>query len=294
LAVIGSVLLSAIVYILLQLGFLNSIKPQDVANGWGHINFAGVKGPFAGLAMMLGFGWLATLLYIDAAVSPAGTGLIYTTAGSRILFANGEMKAGPPILSKLNSQQVPWVSVVVMWVVGVLFLLPFPAWQKMVDYISDITALTYGLGPIVLLILRRDHPDLKRPFRLLAASIVAPIAFICCDLIILWSGFATVSWLFAIVLVIFLLYLAYYYLWARENNANFGWSHMWWLGVWFGGMWILSALSGSDLGGYGVLGFWPAVGVTAVWSLIVIEIAKRSSLSAVDTGRILIDIERTQ
>jgi amino acid transporter len=294
LAVIGSVLLSAIVYILLQLGFLNSIKPQDVANGWGHINFAGVKGPFAGLAMMLGFGWLATLLYIDAAVSPAGTGLIYTTAGSRILFANGEMKAGPPILSRLNSQQVPWVSVVVMWVVGVLFLLPFPAWQKMVDYISDITALTYGLGPIVLLILRRDHPDLKRPFRLLAASIIAPIAFICCDLIILWSGFATVSWLFAIVLVIFLLYLAYYYLVAREDNTNFGWSHMWWLGVWFGGMWILSALSGHDLGGYGVLGFWPAVVVTALWSLVVIEIAKRSSLPAVETGRIIMDIERTQ
>jgi hypothetical protein len=69
---------------------------------------------------------------------------------------------------------------------------------------------------------------------------------------------------------------------------------MWWLGVWFGGMWIVSALSGHDLGGYGVLSFWPAVGVTAVWSLVVIEIAKRSSLPAVDTGRILIDIERTQ
>lgn len=73
LAVIGAVLLSAVVYILLQLGFLNSVKPQDIANGWGKLNFPGVKGPFAGLAMLLGFGWLATLLYIDAAISPAGT-----------------------------------------------------------------------------------------------------------------------------------------------------------------------------------------------------------------------------
>jgi amino acid transporter len=231
LAVIGAVLLSAFVYILLQLGFLNSVKPQDIANGWGQINFPGVKGPFAGLAMVLGFGWLATLLYIDAAISPAGTGLIYVTAGSRILFANGEMKAGPRVLTKLNGGQIPWVSVAIMWVVGVIFLLPFPAWQKMVDYISDITALTYGLGPIVLLILRRDHPDLQRPFRLIGASIVAPIAFICCDLIILWSGFATVTWMFAIVLIIFLLYLAYFYLAAREPSANFGWDHMWWLGA---------------------------------------------------------------
>jgi amino acid transporter len=293
LAVIGAVLLSAVVYILLQLGFLNSVKPQDIANGWGQLNFPGVKGPFAGLAMVLGFGWLATLLYIDAAISPAGTGLIYVTAGSRILFANGEMRAGPRVMTKLNSGQIPWVSVLIMWVVGVIFLLPFPAWQKMVDYISDITALTYGLGPIVLLILRRDHPDLRRPFRLAAANIVAPIAFICCNLIILWSGFATVTWMFAIVVIIFLLYLAYFYLVAREQSANFGWEHMWWLGAWFGGMWIVSALGGHDLGGYGVLGFWPAVVVTAVWSLVVIELAKRSSLPAEETGRILIQIERT-
>ena len=194
------------------------------------------------------------------------------------------MKAGPRLLTKLNSGQVPWVSVAIMWVVGVIFLLPFPAWQKMVTYISDITALTYGLGPIVLLILRRDHPDLNRPFRLLAASIVAPIAFICCDLIILWSGFATVNYLFAIVLIIFLLYLAYYYLIAREAGANFGWDHIWWLGAWFGGMWILSALSGHELGGYGVLGFWSDVVATAVFSLVVIELAKRSSLPAAETA----------
>jgi amino acid transporter len=293
LAVIGSVVLSAVVYILLQYGFLNSIKPDNLANGWAKLNFPGVKGPFAGLAMVLGFGWLAVLLYIDAAVSPAGTGLIYVTGGSRILFANGEMKAGPVSLTRLNSAQVPWVAVFVMWLVGVIFLLPFPAWQKMVDYISDITALTYGLGPIVLLILRRDHPDLARPFRLIGAPVIAPIAFICCDLIILWSGLTTVSWLFGIVIFIFILYLAYFYLIARQQNANFGWEHMWWLGAWFAGMWIISGLSGHDLGGYGVLGFWPAVIITAIWSLIVIELAKRSSLPAETTGRILAQIERT-
>lgn len=293
LAVIGAVVLSAVVYILLQLGFLNSVRPQDVAKGWAQIDFPGVKGPFAGLAAMLGFGWLATLLYIDAAVSPAGTGLIYVTGGSRILFANGEMRAGPAMLTKLNSGQVPWVSVVIMWVLGVIFLLPFPAWQKMVDYISDITALTYGLGPIVLLILRRDHPGLHRPFRVAAAGIVAPVAFICCDLIILWSGFNTVTWLFGIVLLIFLLYLAYYHLIAHEKPADFGWDNIWWLGAWFGGMWIISALGGRDLGGYGVLDFWASVAITAVWSLAVIEMAKRTALPAEETAKILIEIEHT-
>lgn len=293
LAVIGSVVLSGVVYILLQYGFLMTVKPQDIANGWDHLSFPGVKGPFAALAAMLGFGWLATLLYIDAAVSPGGTGLIYTTGGSRVLYANGEMHAGPAWLTKLNSQDVPWISVVIMWVIGVIFLLPFPAWQKMVAYISDITALTYGLGPIVLLILRREQPDLARPFRLAGAWVVAPIAFIFCNLIILWSGFGTVTPLFLIVLAIFAIYLAYFYLVARESSANFGWGNIWWVGVWFAGMWIISYLGGKDLGGIGVLGFWTAVVVTAVWSLIVIELAKRCSLPAEETAKIMMEIEKT-
>ena len=37
--------------------------------------------------MLAGLGWLAVLLRIDAVVSPTGTGLIYLTSGSRILFA---------------------------------------------------------------------------------------------------------------------------------------------------------------------------------------------------------------
>ena len=101
------------------------------------------------------------------------------------------------------------------------------------------------------------------------------------------------SWTFAIVLIIFVLYVAYFYLFAREQGANFGWDNVWWLGAWFGGMWIVSALSGRDLGGYGILSFWPAVAVTAVWSLVVIELAKRSSLPVEETGKILIQIERT-
>ena len=35
-----------------------------------------------------------------------------------------------------------------MWVIGILFLLSFPAWQLMVNYITSITVLTYGLARI--------------------------------------------------------------------------------------------------------------------------------------------------
>ena len=228
-AVVGSVLLSASVYILLQVGFLMALQPSDLTHGWPHLSFTGQLGPFAGLASTLGIGWLATLLYIDAYVSPGGTALMYLTGGSRILFAVGELDAGPRWLTLLNAAKAPWAAVLVMWIVGVLFLLPFPAWQLMVNYITSITVLTYGLGPIVLLVLRRTQPSLPRPFRLPGAEILAPIAFICSDWIIYWSGFATNSFLFIIIIVGFVLYALYYHLIAKNPPEDFGWRYIAWL-----------------------------------------------------------------
>jgi amino acid transporter len=292
-AVIGSVLISAVIYILLQVAFLMALTPKDLANGWQHLSFTGEAGPFAGLAASLGIGWMATLLYIDAYISPGGTGLIYVTGGSRILFAVGEMNAGPRWLTVLNNSKIPWISVGVMWVVGILFLLPFPAWQLMVNYITSITVLTYGLGPIVLLVLRRSQPDMKRPFRLWGAEIIAPVAFICSNWIILWTGFKTNSFLFVMVAIGFVIYALYYHFVARKSATDFGWRYISWLLAWFGGMWVLSWL-GDVGGGIGVLSFWPGVILVAIWSLIVIWLALRSSLPARETAEIMVRMETTR
>ena len=290
-AVIGSVLLSAAVYILLQIAFLLALRPGDLAHGWSQLSFAGQAGPFAGLASVLGMGWLAALLYIDAYVSPGGTGLIYVTGGARVLYGVGEMRAGPGVLTRLNGSAAPWFAVAVMWVVGIMFLLPFPAWQLMVNYITSITVLTYGLGPIVLLVLRRNRPDLRRPFRLAGAGVLAPVAFICSNWIIEWTGFRTNSFLFGLVTVGFVLYALYFHLVARQPVRDFGWRHIAWLLPWFGGMWLLSALGTID-GGIGVLGFWEAVVLVAVWSLIVIQLALRTALPAEATHAIMARMDR--
>lgn len=263
-AVIGSVLLAAVVYILLQVGFLTALRPSDLAHGWAKLNFAGAMGPFAGLASMLGMSWLAFILYVDAYVSPGGTGLMYVTGGSRVLYALGEMRGGPAWLMLLNSAGVPWLSVALMWIVGVIFLLPFPAWQLMVNYITSITVLTYGLGPVTLLVLRRNLPNAQRKFYLPAAGVIAPVAFICSNLIVLWSGFVTVSVLMLIVGIGFLVYAAWYHLVAQRSAQEFGWREILWLLPWFGGMWVITALA-SVGGGLGWLGFWPSVVVTVIW-----------------------------
>ncbi|MDU2097098.1 MAG: APC family permease, partial [Staphylococcus sp.] len=68
-----SLTLSAILYIILQSTFITSM-PQSMIHehGWSGINF---NSPFADMAILLGINWLAILLYIEAVVSPFGTGV---------------------------------------------------------------------------------------------------------------------------------------------------------------------------------------------------------------------------
>lgn len=136
------------------------------------------------------------------------------------------------------------------------------------------------------MILRRSQPHLHRPFRLSGAGIIAPVAFICCNWVILWAGYTTNTVLFIIILIGFALYVLHHYLIAHKSTAEFEWGHIAWLGAWFGGMWILSWFSDID-GGIGILGFWWEVLVVAIWSLIVIELAKRAAVPAEETAQLM-------
>lgn len=292
LAVIGAVVLATVIYVLLQVAFIMALTPADLAHGWANLSFKGEMGPFAGLATTLGLGWMATLLYIDAYISPGGTGLMYVTGGSRVLFAVSEMQAGPRVMQKLNGNKVPWVSVIIMWVVGVIFLLPFPAWQQMVNFITSITVLTYGLGPIALLVLRRNLPDLRRPFRMSGANLIAPLAFICSNLVVYWTGFKTNTFLFAMVAVGFVIYAVCYHWVARKPASRFGWRHISWLLPWFGGIWLLSWL-GNIGGGLNDIKFGWDILLVSIWSLIVVWLALRCALPQGETVRIMEHVNQT-
>ena len=192
-------------------------------------------GPMAGLAMTLGASFWALALYADAIISPAACGYIWTTATARMLMASSDEKLASPGMQKINRHGVPWVALIVSFLVGLLFFFPFPSWQKLVDYASSATVLSYGLGCIVLLQLRRVMPEVHRPFRLWWAWSIAPLAFIASNFILFWAGFFVMSFLFAILIAGLALYLIF----NSEEGAH-DWRHALWLIPYFGGMWLLS------------------------------------------------------
>lgn len=99
-AVVGSVLITGLICVLLQVAFIGALDPSnlDKSGSWAKLSFTDDFGPLAALATALGLGWLAVLLYVDAIVSPGDTGLIYTTITSRISFAMARNGNAPRVL----------------------------------------------------------------------------------------------------------------------------------------------------------------------------------------------------
>ncbi len=286
-AIVGSVVIGVVLYCGLQVAFLAAVAPKDLAAGWAKLSFAGVAGPFAGLASLLGLGWLAVLLYIDSVVSPAGTGIIYSTTTARVLYAMGKEGLMGSFLATLNENGVPVVGLFITFVGGALFLLPFSSWQKIVTFISSAVVLSYGIGPIVLLTLRRTMPigEHPRPLAITAPWLIGGLSFIISNLIIYWSGFSTDNWLFGLLAVLFVIYLLYELV-ATGGLRHLEWRGAWWLIPYFFGMWLLTFLGPKDLvGGASVIPYpWDLL-VVAGFSIVIMILAVASGIPDPEEAR---------
>lgn len=279
-ALIGSVLIAVIVYVGLQISFIIALKPADIAAGWTHLRFSGMFGPLAAIAVSVGAFWWAVLLYVDAIISPLGTGFIYATASPRIIMAAGEMGNAPKKVTELSRQGVPWIGLIVTYLIGLVFFFPFPSWQKLVSAVVLITVLSYSIGPIILLHLRRTLPAAERPFRLRAAWPISILAFIASNWIIYWTGYDVVMYLFVFVAIYVIVYLAWYFLVRRAPSAELGWQQAWWLIPYFGGLWAVSYLGPKSIGGQGLFGFFTGMWILAGFSVVILLLALKAGLPA--------------
>jgi amino acid transporter len=277
-AVIGSIVIGVVIYLLLQVAFLGALKPGDLAHGWSNLTFSGVFGPFAGLAKLLGLGWLAVLLYIDAVISPAGTGLIYTATSSRVSYALGRNGYVPKQFDLISQQGVPWFSIIFSFIVGMLLFLPSPSWQTLVTFISSATALTYAAAPLALGALRRQEPDRRRPYRLPGGNLLAPVGFMIANLIVYWSGWNTDRKLFAAILLGFALLAISYLTKANPDRPPLDWKSSLWLWPYLAGMALISYLGQFD--GREVIPFWWDMLTVAAFSLVIYAFAMRVRLPA--------------
>ncbi|AML48311.1 amino acid permease [Coxiella burnetii] len=204
-AVIGSVIVCLIVYLLLQFAFLTSIIPSNLIHGWSHLALPGGTSPLTAVAHQGHLDILLPVLYAGAVIGPMAAALMYTSSAARSLYGMSKSHHIPPLFQRLLHGN-PIVAIITNFLLGMSLFAPLPGWNSMITFLTSLIALTYGIGPICLLTLRKQLPDYQRPFKLPFVTVWATFAFYLCTLLTYWSGWAVISKL-GIALVVGLLVL---------------------------------------------------------------------------------------
>jgi amino acid transporter len=268
-AVIGSVLIGIIIYVALQVAFLLALPDSKIGQTWSDGPYLDFTGPFAQVATLASVGWLATIIYIDAVISPGGTGLIYVTGSSRVSYGLSRNGYFPSVFEATDKRGVPWMGLLVAFVGGCICFLPFPSWQSLVGLIVSASVLMYAGAPLSLGAFRKRLPNADRPYRLPAAGVLSPLAFVIANYLILWSTWDT-DWKLGVAILIGYVILALNQaLHLNPTKPDFQWRSAQWLPVYLVGMGLIVYL--SDFGPLEDPWFplyWDMV-VTGVFSLII-------------------------
>lgn len=303
-AVIGSILLGALIYILVEVAFIGALHPATVvhAHTWAGLahNSALMKAPFATVASLAGLGWLSWILRFDAVVSPSGTGMVYLTSTSRISFGLSRNGYVPQALEKVTPRtRVPLVSIIVAFVFGLLFLAPFHSWYALVTAVTLASVLMYAGAPLALGALRKSMPDLKRPYILPAGGVLGPAAFVLANFIIYWTGWTTYTAIMAGLLIGLVIMGLSYALKLNPRLPTLDWGAAIWVFPWLIGMGVIiffgnyspgGIIGGTGIfktvwvGGDGAIPIWWDLGTVAVWSLCIyyMAIARRLDTAEVE------------
>ena len=261
-AVLGSIGLATVVYVLLQVAYLGSVPPDLLArSGWHGIDF---RSPFAELALLVNLNWLAVLLYADAFVSPSGTGITYTASTARMIFGMQKNGTLPRVFGGLHPVWgVPWPAMWLNLVVSFLFLFFFRGWGKLAAVISVATIISYLTGPVSALTLRRTAPQVPRPLRLPGLQIIAALAFVFATELLYWAKWPLTG---GVILLVVVALPVYFYYQARSGWGDFARNlkGAWWMIVYLP---VIAAVSWAGSARFGGQDYLPWG-----WDLVVVGV----------------------
>ncbi|PEZ00978.1 amino acid permease [Bacillus sp. AFS018417] len=189
LALITSLIVSGILYTLLQIVFIGAVPTEMLTNGWSGIKF---DSPFANLALMANMVWLSWIITADAMISPTGSALTYTAGTSRHVFGMAKSGFLPSYFATVNKRfGVPTRALTLNFVIGLLFLFPLKSWSAIVAIVGAIGIFKYASACVTVMVFRKV--GLTKNKGLPGMHIIAPSAFIFATLLIYWTNWSKVQ-----------------------------------------------------------------------------------------------------
>ncbi|WP_338637695.1 APC family permease [Spirobacillus cienkowskii] len=203
-AIFGSIFIALIIYVMVQLSFNLSVPNTYLNDGWSQLSFAGDSGPIAGLLGIFGFVSFSYFLYIDAVISPFGTGLGYKTAASRVLAEISDNKILPKFISIRNRFGSPYLSNSINFFIGLFFIYFFPSWSYMIVILCGLIILTMSYVPLYVIYLRISNFN-NTSFKMKRYLLTSFLSFFFCNLMFVWCGWEAIR----IVMIIFFVILSF-------------------------------------------------------------------------------------
>lgn len=189
---------SVLLYLLLQFAFIVAIPDSALAHGWHGIDFTS---PFGQLAILLNLGWLASVLYADAVLSPTGTQFVGTAENGRTTYALAKNRLLPRFFLKVDDGSgVPRRALLLNFALGLLVLIPLHSWISVVSVIGDVFLLNYAIASVAAGTFRSAAPTGLAGW-IPGIKWIAPASFLVSTEIIYWSGWAQIKWAFPLTLI---------------------------------------------------------------------------------------------
>lgn len=207
-AIIGALLIVTIIYILVAAAGI-AAKPVEFFS----TEAAGEAGLAKILADVTGNQVWSTILAAGAVISIFSVTLVTLYGQTRILFAVGRDGLIPKKFLQVNQKTMTptyntvFVSVLVAIVSG--FVPADYLWET----VSIGTLVAFSVVAVSIMVLRRTHPDLDRPFKVPLYPVVPILTVIACVYVL--SGLAPVTW--AIFGGWMVIVFAYYWFYGRRH-----------------------------------------------------------------------------
>lgn len=282
-AVVGSVCICLLIYIILQVCFTSAITPQNIAAfGWHNLSLSHPESPFASILSQWNLQNYMPLLYIGAIIGPLAAAFLNMLSASRSLYGKSKNGYLPKFIQQLNSSGHPTYAIIICFFCGMLLFAPLPGWHQMITFLTSIMALTYAMAPICVISLRKQVPDLARPFTLPFINIWATLAFFICNLLIYWSGWDVISKLsIALIIGFAILFICRYNQQPQQRQA-FNFKSSLWIWPYFLGITIIS-YAGYYGHGHKLLPEGIDIILIALLSIFILWLAQKLTLPATET-----------
>ncbi|MCF6808068.1 APC family permease [Thiotrichales bacterium 19S9-12] len=220
LALVSCVLLCLLIYLVLQFAFIGSMPTEYLKDGWQNLPI--FSSPLAQLLGLVGLNFgLVTILYLDSAISPSGTGAIYMGSSSRMITGMAQDKQLPSFFNRISEKyNISRRSLITVFIIGMAMTIFFKNWHSIMIIVTVFNLISCIAIPVALTKLRKDLPNQKRAFKVPFGITLSYFIFLILSYLMIQATMKAIIFALSAHLIVFAVYSISYY--KMDLNKIFG------------------------------------------------------------------------